>query len=305
MWRRWSSWRRPTRRLEAVEKQQALISDMLPIGAQQSGQTGPHLPVGGQEIGQEKLRVGATTSPMNRRKPQVWARFIGPRSATRGRCVVEVSQLRIIGPRSVRSFGVRGGDLREALGAFPPGVVFGTCIAAGRAAPARRLPGHRACVRPRALLAGDYATAIARLEHLACPFASALARERASRVVSRVCPRVLGCPKPGSVCYGWYIAVVPCEPCLTRAVSTAEAFAGGKAPVLCVTVERQRRSSPRRCQKRTGGRLPSEVAWREFKLPACLKNSTVSVVVGWKGGTSTGVIVVCETKFHWQIERRC
>ena len=59
-------------------------------GAKQNVQTEPNLPVGGQEIGQKKLLVGATTSTTNRRHLQVKASVTGPRSATRGRCVVKV-----------------------------------------------------------------------------------------------------------------------------------------------------------------------------------------------------------------------
>ena len=46
----------------AVEEQQALISEKLLNGANQSVQTEPHLPVGCQEIGQEKLFVVAKSS---------------------------------------------------------------------------------------------------------------------------------------------------------------------------------------------------------------------------------------------------
>ena len=73
LWRRWSSWRRPTRRLVAVEEQQALISEKLLDRAKQSVQTEPHLHVGCQEIGQEKLFVVVETSPANRRERQVEA----------------------------------------------------------------------------------------------------------------------------------------------------------------------------------------------------------------------------------------
>ena len=62
-WRRWSTWRRPSRRFKAVEEQQALISERLSNGAKQGVQTEPHLSVGAQEIGQEKLFVWGDVKP--------------------------------------------------------------------------------------------------------------------------------------------------------------------------------------------------------------------------------------------------
>ena len=119
-------------------------------GAKQNVQTEPNLPVGGQEIGQKKHHESQASPGEGLGH---WAALSHARSM---RC--EGSQLRIIGPRSARSSGARRGDLREVRGAFPPGSCLRHEFAAGRAAPAR-LPGHRACVRPRALLAGDFAAA--------------------------------------------------------------------------------------------------------------------------------------------------
>ena len=51
-------------------------------------------------------------------------------------------------------------------------------------------------------------------------------------------------------------------------------------------------SSARSLHLRTGGRLPSKVAWRDFEFASLLKNSSVSFEVGWKGGTSIGEIVL-------------
>ena len=53
----------------------------------------------------------------------------------------------------------------------------------------------------------------------------------------------------------------------------------------CKHVGSWRRGSPRRCQKRTGSRLPSKVAWSDFSVASLLKNSSVSArsgVVGWE-----------------------
>ena len=203
LWRRWSTWRRPTRRLKVVEEQQAPISKKFSIGAKQSVQTEPHLPVGCQDIGQEELFVFGDDKS---REPQ------------------------------------------EA-----PGEGFGSL-------------DRRETVPAKSVL-----------EHLACPSASApgrgtmpakaslgasrvSVRERswqgncASKVVSRVRPRALGWPKPRPVRYGW-----------SQAGST---LLWGKRPYALQRAGSRRRGSPRRCQKRTGGRLPSEVAWRVFKLPA-------------------------------------
>ena len=64
-----------------------------------------------------------------------------------------------------------------------------------------------------------------------------------SKIVSRDRPRASCWPKPGNVCYGRSIAMV-----------ALCALAGGKAPVLCVTVERQGRGSP--------AALPEEDRWQ-------------------------------------------
>ena len=119
LWRRRSAWRRPTRRLVAVEEQQALISEKSLNGAKQSMQTEPHLPVGRQEIGQEELFVVVATSPAR------WElRFIGPRPALLGRramgeCLAHGTRLRKAlaggeGPYGVQRYrSWRRGSLRR------------------------------------------------------------------------------------------------------------------------------------------------------------------------------------------------
>ena len=152
-----------------------------------------------------------------RRKVRRWRVGTSRRSSARAR-------------RRVRISGVRGEGLQgdsNGIGGWPSppewSSACGRACSRGRNCPsAAETSGRRSS--SWSALGRDTVPAKAVLEHLVCPSASApgrgtmpakaslgasrvsasaLAGERASRVVSRVRPRALGWPKSGPVCYGW------------------------------------------------------------------------------------------------------
>ena len=76
---------------------------------------------------------------------------------------------------------------------------------------------------------------------------------------------------------------------------------GWMRPVFSTSVMKVVEGSPRRRQKRTGGRLPSEVAWFETKDASLVKNSSL---ISKKGGRVGEQRRDCGVRnlFGWHIE---